>query len=52
MIQPLRRLHRLAFLVLAMVLPVILFVGLRGRHPRANAAPVQMPPFAQQEKLP
>ena len=32
MIQPLRRIHRRAFLALAVVLPTIFVAGLRGRH--------------------
>jgi hypothetical protein len=34
MIQPLRTVHRRAFLGLALVLPAILLVGLGARHPR------------------
>jgi len=34
MIQPLRAVHRRAFLALALVLPAILLVGLGARHPR------------------
>ncbi len=33
MIQPLRTVHRRAFITLALVLPTILVVGLRSRHP-------------------
>ncbi len=52
MIQPLRRVHRRAFLVLAIVLPVILFVGLRARHPHVKTVPVPVSPSAHLEKLP
>jgi hypothetical protein len=34
MIQPLRAVHRRAFVALALVLPVILFIGLGARRPR------------------
>ena len=37
MIQPLRVAHRWTFGVLAVALPVLLFVGLQARHPRATA---------------
>jgi hypothetical protein len=45
MIQPLRAVHRRTFVVVAFVLPVILVVGLRSRHPRPgpNVLPVQVP---------
>ena len=33
MIQPLRTVHRRAFVALAVVLPAILFAGIEGRHP-------------------
>ena len=33
MIQPLRTMHRRAFVALAVVLPAILFAGIGGRHP-------------------
>jgi hypothetical protein len=52
MIQPLRRVHRRVFVVLAIALPVILFIGLRWRHPRVETVPVPMPPSAHLEKLP
>jgi hypothetical protein len=34
MIQPLRAVHRRAFVALALVLPAILLIGLGARHPR------------------
>jgi hypothetical protein len=37
MIQPLRAVHRRAFVALAFVLPAILLVGLGGRRPRPQA---------------
>jgi hypothetical protein len=47
MIQPLRAVHRRAFVALALVLPAILLMGLGARHPRqgpgANATDVQGP---------
>jgi hypothetical protein len=36
MIQPLRTVHRRAFVALAVVLPIILAVGLGARHPRLH----------------
>ena len=33
MIQPLRTVHRRAFVALALVLPAILLAGIEGRHP-------------------
>ena len=36
MIQPLRVVHRLAFVALALVLPTILLIGLEARRPRLN----------------
>ena len=45
MIQPLRAVHRRAFVALAFMLPAILLIGLGARHPRqgsgANATDVQ-----------
>jgi hypothetical protein len=48
MIQPLRVVHRRAFVVLAFALPVILVVGLGARHPRAGprVLAVQVPASA------
>jgi len=34
MIRPLRRLHRLVFLIMAVALPVLLAVAIAGRVPR------------------
>jgi hypothetical protein len=38
MIQPLRTVHRRAFVGLALVLPAILLVGLAARHPRQRVS--------------
>jgi hypothetical protein len=40
MIQPLRTLHRRTFTTFAVVLPAILIVGLRARHPQTRAGVV------------
>ncbi len=37
MIMPLRRLHRGVFLVLAVLLPLLLVLALRARHPLSPA---------------
>jgi len=49
MIQPLRTVHRLAFVALAFALPVVIVVGLAARRPRlASGSPhVQLPASAQ-----
>ena len=39
MIQPLRSAHRLAFSVLALILPTLISAGLIARHPARNNAP-------------
>jgi len=52
MIEPLRRVHRRAFVVLAIVLSVILFAGLRGRRARVTRAPAPEAPFGRPGKLP
>lgn len=36
MIQPLRTMHRRAFVVLALILPAILLAGIEARHPSAS----------------
>ena len=48
MIQPLRTVHRFAFLALAFVLPVAIVAGLSARHPRlaSGPPPVQVPASA------
>ncbi len=48
MIQPLRTVHRRAFVALAVVLPAILLVGLRARHPsqRSSAPAARLPASA------
>ncbi len=45
MIQPLRTVHRRAFVALALLLPAILLVGLGARHPsqRSSAPAAQLP---------
>ena len=45
MIQPLRAVHRKAFVVLAIALPVVFWVGLRAREVplRQSSAMVAMP---------
>jgi len=52
MIEPLRRVHCRAFVVLAIALSVILIVGLRGRRVRATTAPAPEAPIGRPEKLP
>jgi hypothetical protein len=52
MIQPLRRVHRRAFFVLAIALPVILFIGLRGRHAITTNTPARAASSGRLEKLP
>jgi hypothetical protein len=48
MIQPLRTVHRLAFVALACVLPAVIVAGLAARHPRLSSGPplVKMPSSA------
>ena len=50
--QPLRTVHRFAFVALAFVLPVVIVAGLAGRRPRlASGAPrVQLPAAAHLER--
>ena len=45
MIQPLRTVHRLAFVALAFVLPVVIVAGIAARRPRlpSGSPPVQLP---------
>ena len=52
MIEPLRRVHRRVFVVLAIVLSVILMAGLRGRRARATTAPAPEAPIGRVEQLP
>ena len=49
MIQPLRTVHRFAFVALAFVLPVVIVAGLAARRPRlaSGSPPVQLPASAQ-----
>ena len=49
MIQPLRTVHRLAFVALAFVLPVVIVAGLAVRRPRlaSGSSPVRLPASAQ-----
>ena len=49
MIQPLRTVHRFAFVALAFVLPVLIVAGLASRHPQVvpGSPPVQLPASAQ-----
>lgn len=49
MIQPLRRFHRCAFIVLAIVLPLILYIGLAARAKTVSAL---AHPVTHLEKLP
>jgi len=48
MIQPLRTVHRRAFVMLALVLPVILLAGIEARHPGPSLTRVspELPPGA------
>jgi hypothetical protein len=48
MIQPLRAVHRRAFVTLTLVLPAILLIGLWARHSRSRTAPraAEVPPTA------
>ena len=39
MIQPLRNMHRRAFVALALILPALLLVGLGARHPGTSLTP-------------
>jgi len=44
MIQPLRKVHRLIFMILAIALPLFFFAGLCARHQmRVQKSPTQKP---------